>query len=70
MSELVALQVKGMTCGGCKKSVETSIASLVGIENVNVELESGKVEVSFNNTQVSVDQIRTAIQNKGYFVEV
>lgn len=69
MSELVALQVKGMTCGGCKKSVETSIASLEGVENVNVELESGKVEVSFNNTQVSVDQIRTAIQNKGYFVE-
>lgn len=69
MSELVALHVKGMTCGGCKKSVETSIASLEGVENVNVELESGKVEVSFNNTQVSVDQIRTAIQNKGYFVE-
>ena len=69
MSEVVALQVKGMTCGGCKKSVENGLVALDGVENVNVELETGKVEVSFNESQVTVDQIRTAIQNKGYFVE-
>ncbi len=68
MSEVI-LQVKGMTCGGCKKSVETGVSSLEGVEKVNVELETGKVEVSFNDTQIDVEQIKSAIQNKGYFVE-
>jgi copper chaperone len=68
MSE-VTLQVKGMTCGGCKKSVETVVSSLDGVENVNIVLETGTVEVAFNDTQVDLEQIKTAIQNKGYFVE-
>ncbi|HWL26378.1 MAG TPA: copper ion binding protein [Ureibacillus sp.] len=68
MSEITLL-VKGMTCGGCKKSVENGVSSLNGVENVNVELETGKVEVGFNETIVNVDEIKSAIQSKGYFVE-
>ena len=66
----VILQVKGMTCGGCKKSVETGVSSLEGVEKVNVELQTGKVEVSFNDTRVDIEKIKSAVQNKGYFVEV
>ncbi|BDH60502.1 hypothetical protein MTP04_06320 [Lysinibacillus sp. PLM2] len=65
----ITLKVKGMTCGGCKKSVETGVASLPGVERVNVELDTGKVEVSYNEGQVDIIQIKSAIQNKGYFVE-
>lgn len=68
MSEVV-LQVKGMTCGGCQKSVESGVSSLDGVEIVNVQLETGKVEVTFNDAQVGIEQIRSAIQGKGYFVE-
>ncbi len=66
----ITLKVKGMTCGGCKKSVETGVASLPGVERVNVELDTGKVEVSYNEGQVDITQIKSAIQKKGYFVEV
>lgn len=66
----ITLKVKGMTCGGCKKSVETGVASLPGVERVNVELDTGKVEVSYNEGQVDITQIKSTIQNKGYFVEV
>lgn len=68
MSE-VTLLVKGMTCGGCKKSVENSITALGGVEKVDVELETGKVEVSFNDSLVNVEQIKTVVKDKGYFVE-
>ncbi|MCO4744661.1 MAG: heavy-metal-associated domain-containing protein [Proteobacteria bacterium] len=37
--------VTGMTCGGCKGSVERVVKRVAGVEDVRVELETGAVEV-------------------------
>lgn len=58
-----------MTCGGCKRTVENGISSIDGVEKVQVELETGKVEVSFNDSKVNVEKIKSVVQEKGYFVE-
>ena len=67
--ETVVLNVKGMSCGHCVKAVEGSVGALNGVEQVTVNLEEGKVNVSFNTSKVSVDQIKEAIDDQGYDVQ-
>ena len=67
--ENVTLNVKGMSCGHCVKAVEGSVGALEGVEQVNVSLEAGKVEVAYNDQKVSLSQIKEAIDDQGYDVE-
>ena len=65
----VTLKVEGMSCGHCVKAVESSVGELNGIENVKVNLEEAQVTVSFNDAQVSLEQIKETIEEQGYDVE-
>lgn len=47
--ENVTLNVKGMSCGHCVKAVEGSVGALAGVEQVDVNLEAGKVNVAYND---------------------
>lgn len=64
----VTLNVKGMSCGHCVKSVEQSVGALDGVEQVTVNLEAGKVNVAYNNQKVSLAKIKEAIDDQGYDV--
>jgi len=68
MSNQVTLQVQGMSCGHCVKAIENSVGALNGVEKVNVQLDSGTVDVEFNN-EVDVQQISDTIEDQGYTVE-
>ncbi|QCR31322.1 copper chaperone CopZ [Lysinibacillus sp. SGAir0095] len=65
----VTLNVKGMSCGHCVKAVEGGVGALEGVEQVNVNLEAGKVNVAYNDQKVSLTQIKEAIDDQGYDVE-
>ncbi|MCE4050800.1 MULTISPECIES: copper chaperone CopZ [Bacillaceae] len=65
----VTLNVQGMSCGHCVKAVEESVGELEGINQVSVKLDKALVEVSFNETQVSLDKIKETIEDQGYDVE-
>lgn len=67
--ENVTLNVKGMSCGHCVKAVEGSVGALTGVEQVDVNLEAGKVNVAYNDQKVSLSQIKEAIDDQGYDVE-
>lgn len=67
--ENVTLNVKGMSCGHCVKAVEGSVGALNGVEKVAVDLQASKVAVEFDPQQVTVDQIKEAIDDQGYDVE-
>lgn len=67
--ENVTLNVNGMSCGHCVKSVEGSVGALEGVEQVKVHLESGKVDVAFDKGKVTLDEIKETIDNQGYDVE-
>jgi len=66
--EQVTLNVKGMSCGHCVKAVEGSVGELAGVSSVQVNLEEGKVEVTFDPNSVSLDAIKEAIDDQGYDV--
>ncbi|MET4563310.1 copper chaperone [Lysinibacillus parviboronicapiens] len=65
----VTLNVQGMSCGHCVNSVEKSVGTLAGVEQVKVNLAEGLVDVSFNETQVTLEQIKEAIDDQGYEVK-
>lgn len=67
--ENVTLQVEGMSCGHCVKAVETAVTALAGVKEVNVALADAKVDVAFDAAQVSVEQIKEAIDEQGYDVK-
>lgn len=67
--ETVVLNVKGMSCGHCVKAVEGSVGALNGVEQVTVNLENGQVNVAFNSSKISLNEIKEAIDDQGYDVQ-
>ncbi|MFC4323576.1 copper chaperone CopZ [Litchfieldia salsa] len=67
--EQVTLNVKGMSCGHCVKAVEGSVGELAGVSSVSVNLNEGKVDVSFDAGAVSIEKIKETIDDQGYDVE-
>lgn len=62
------LDVKGMTCGHCESSVKGALKGLDGVTSVEVDLGSGKVDVTYDDAQVTVAEMREAIEDQGYDV--
>lgn len=60
--------VNGMTCGNCKKSVESALRNLDGVNDVAVDLNEGNVTVNFNEDVITLGDIRLEIENQGYDV--
>jgi copper chaperone len=67
--ETVTLNVQGMSCGHCVKAVEGSVGDLNGVSSVKVDLKAAKVDVVFNQQDVSLDKIKETIDDQGYDVK-
>ncbi|WLD94798.1 copper chaperone CopZ [Alkalihalobacillus sp. AL-G] len=62
------LNVKGMTCGHCKQSVTNALQELNGVDQVEVNLDEGTAKVSYEDSKVTVAQMREAVEGQGYDV--
>ncbi|MED1490644.1 MULTISPECIES: copper chaperone CopZ [Bacillales] len=65
----ITLNVEGMTCGHCKMAVTNALKELEGVKNVDVHLEEGTVDVNYDETKVSVEKMKEAIEEQGYDVK-
>jgi len=66
--EKIVLQVSGMTCINCTKSIEKALNGREGIYNATVNLALENVTVEYNPEQISLAVIKKSIQNVGYEV--
>ncbi|PAF22854.1 copper-binding protein [Terribacillus saccharophilus] len=64
----MTLQVNGMTCGHCEKAVKGALRELEGIQGVDVDLASGKVDVVYDDALVTKNEMKEAIEEQGYDV--
>lgn len=64
----IALNVKGMKCGGCQKRVEDALSALPGVSSVKVDLKRGGVQVAYDGASTTPDQIKKKITEIGYQV--
>lgn len=62
------LNVSGMTCGHCEKAVHDALLAVDGVSKVVVSLETGLVEVSYDETKVTIAQLKEAVEDQGYDV--
>ncbi len=61
-------KVPDMRCGHCKAAVEAELNKLSGVENSNADLENGTVVVRYDESRVSTEQLKGAIEEAGYTV--
>ncbi|MFD1773751.1 copper ion binding protein [Paenibacillus rhizophilus] len=62
----VVLNVEGMSCGHCVSSVETAVGNLGA--SAKADLASKTVTVDFDDSKLSLDAIKEAIEDQGFDV--
>jgi Cu+-exporting ATPase len=64
----VDLPVRGISCASCVLTIEQSLGQLAGVVKASVNLASEKVRVEYLATEVSLEDIKRAIESAGYQV--
>jgi copper chaperone len=67
MSTTSTYRVTGMTCGHCVAAVTEELFGLPGVQGVDVDLASGRVEV-VSAEPLDDDAVMVAVQEAGYEV--
>jgi copper chaperone CopZ len=58
------VKVSGMTCNHCKANVQNNLSSIQGIENIEVDLESGKVRMT--GETIDLAKVKSKVESIGY----
>lgn len=66
LTELGEFRVTGMTCEGCEHHITSKVSALNGIINVAASYEKGSTTVEFDPKQVTINDIKAAIDSTGY----
>ena len=61
----ITLNIKGMHCGGCVKSLTRVLTELDGVQSADVQLE-GKANITFDENRVNVAQLIEVIEDAGF----
>ena len=64
----MVIKVEGMTCNHCKMAVEGAVKKLNGVLDAKVNLADKNVTVSLNEGEVTLEQLKAAIEDQGYDV--
>ena len=57
--------VQGMTCGHCVNSVTEEVGAVAGVQQVDVDLPTGRLTVT-GDADVPEADIRAAVEEAGY----
>ena len=60
------LPIEGMTCAACSTAVERAVRKLPGITEANVNLTAENLHLSYDESQVSLDNVVRAVDDAGY----
>jgi copper chaperone CopZ len=60
------LNVEGMTCDGCVRSVERKLLKVAGVESAQVNLGTGRATVEYDDSKARADQFIAAVEQIGY----
>ena len=68
--ETVTLQVAGMTCGNCVRTVERKLLAHPGVSSVKVDLAAATAIVQFQPGKTNVPDLVAAVNSLGYEASV
>jgi uncharacterized protein len=61
------VKVSGMTCNHCKANVHNNLSAIAGIENIEIDLESGKVKMT--GEDIDLEEVKSKVESIGYQYE-
>ncbi|MBR5664852.1 MAG: cation transporter, partial [Bacteroidales bacterium] len=67
-NQSVIFQTNG-TCQSCKNKIENNIAYEKGVKDVNFDLATSKVRITYNPKKTDPQKLQAAIRNLGYTAE-
>ncbi len=62
----ITLNIDGMTCGGCVKSVTKVLNDLDGVHSATVSLENKNAQVEFDEGKIQIAQLVEAVEDAGF----
>jgi len=68
MTTQKTLQVPEVHCDHCKTSLEGAVGDLGGVDTVEVDVPNATIDVAYDDDAVSLDTIKTTIEEQGYAV--
>ena len=68
MNKEQVIKVTGMTCAACAKAVERVTKKLDGVESASVNIATEKLNIKYDNSKSTYEEIKSAIEKAGYGV--
>ena len=62
----INLKIEGMHCTGCSTRLEKVLNNLEGVETAKVILEEKKATIKYDETKISLESIKEAIEDAGF----
>ena len=69
MAQETTLKVPALHCGSCVNTLTATLKALPSVEVIQADTETKLVRVTFDESAVSVDQIRAALDEVGFSAE-
>ena len=67
-AQTLKMNVSGMTCGNCSRSVERKLSATPGVTKATVDLVSATATVDYDPDVVKPEAIANAVRQLGYEV--
>ena len=67
-SETLTLQVGGMTCNNCARTVQNKLETVPGVTKATVDLAGAAATVEYDTGLVTPEAIANAVRDLGYEV--
>ena len=64
----INLNVEGITCGGCEKSIRNALLSNAGVSAATASHETGVVAIEYDDSKIQQEQLKQAIEAAGFDV--
>lgn len=62
------IKIDGMSCGHCVASVTNALKAVNGVESAEVSLDEKQAKVVFDDTKVSFEDLKNAVEEQGFDV--
>ena len=60
------MQVRGMTCAGCVRSIEKKLSGVSGVQYAHVNLGAGSATVEYDDASTDPQALIAAIEQIGF----
>jgi copper chaperone len=64
----INLNVEGITCGGCEKSIRNALLANDGVSDATASHETGVVTIEYDDSKIKQEQLKQAIVDAGFDV--